>query len=283
MKRRIGLKCSVLYLEWAKTILRPEVELDVETIRKARDALKRGIKANATPQELLEKSLKILDGYNDISKHEEMAKHLRDISATKADGTMVTSNAEAKELFRQHPALSRGVETIFRATTAVATPATATKTATEAGGVYEGADDETHDIQRNLSTHSAKRRPATAEKTLGGPTGRINRLGGLGGLGKMGRCQRVVKKEDEDDDVDSSRDMSFEQSRVEEDTATNNGLAEDTIPVAKSTTATATVDVSVMNSSKESGLSGRSSLSEASAGSKRKSTSSSEGEESTGT
>ena len=99
----------------------------------------------------------------------------------------------------------------------------------------------------------------------------------------MGRCQRVVKKEDEDDDVDSSRDMSFEQSRVEEDTATNNGLAEDTIPVAKSTTATATVDVSVMNSSKESGLSGRSSLSEASAGSKRKSTSSSEGEESTGT
>ena len=99
----------------------------------------------------------------------------------------------------------------------------------------------------------------------------------------MGRCQRVVKKEDEDDDVDSSRDMSFEQNRVEEDTATNNGPTEDIVSVEKSTTATTTVDISVMNSSKESGLSARSSHSEATAGSKRKSTSSSEGEESTGT
>ncbi len=281
VKKRIGLKCSVLYLEWAKTILLPDGGLDVETIRKARDALKRGIKANATPQELVEKGLKFLDGYNDASKHEEMAQHLRAITAIREDGTMVASNTEARELLRQHPALNRGVETVFRGTTA--TPATATKTAARRGEAYEGGDDETHDIQRNLGTSSTKRGPATVEKTLGGPTGRINRLGGLGGLGKVGRCQRVVKKEDEDDDVDSSRDVSFEQGGAERDTTSNNGPTEETIPIAKSTTATSTVDMSIMNSSKESGISSRSSLSETSTGSKRKSTSSSEEEESTGT
>ncbi len=60
----------------------------------------------------------------------------------------------------------------------------------------------------------------------------------------------MVKKEDEDDDVDSSRDVSFEQGGAERDTTSNNGPTEETIPIAKSTTATSTVDMSIMNSSK---------------------------------
>ena len=73
-----------------------------------------------------------------MSKHEEMAQYLRDITAIRADGTMVTTNAEAKELLRQHPALNRGIETVLRATTATATPATATKSAAGAEGSLRG-------------------------------------------------------------------------------------------------------------------------------------------------
>ena len=275
VKKKIGLKCSVLYLEWAKVILRKGVTLNVETIRKARDALKRGLKAFATPQEFLEKGLKFLDGYDDVTKHEDMAYNLREIIAIRPDGSIVSTNKEAREILKVHPSANKQhTETsVIDKSAIVATPATKN---------YDGADDETHDIQRSVSSTSKKRGLGTVEKSLGGPGGRMGRLGGLGGLAKMGRCQRVVKKEDEDDDVDSSRDVSFEQSRVEDDTTAAGEGSTETVQVTKANaTTTGTVEISgTINMSKDSS---NTSGSGGSAGSKRKSTSSSEGEETTGT
>ncbi len=298
MKKKIGLRHAALYIEWSKAIIRLEPTRGSGVFTKAKMVLEKGIELKAEPQTMIIKALKeFREADGEQSKLAAAARVVNDIVTVLAEGGL-SSDANTKASSSSSSSSSSLSVFTFEQSAGGGLAASTTTTSKSSSGSkpYEGAEDVTLDIRRTSVTSASvsKRGPSTVEKkALGGIGSKKTRFGGLGMMGKVGRCQRVAKKDDEDSDLDSSRDMSFDNSRTE---GPDEGGVE-----ATSTTATlgrgamSTMDMSAISMHNSSALdtvkesSNRNSLTNSSTGSKRKSTSSSEptmddlGEEATAT
>lgn len=266
MKKKIGLRFAALYIEWSKAILRLEPTRGSGVFIKAKMVLEKGIELKSEPQEVLIDALKqFKEADGDSSRLATAGRAVEDIVTVREDGGLVINATTGNDSVFS-----------FEQETAPSTTKAASSSSVASKNTFEGAEDVTQEMKHSVS--ASKKGPSTVEKkTLGGIGAKKTRFGGLGMMGKVGRCQRVAKKNDDDSDLDSSRDMSFD-----------NGRTEDGGGDATSTTATlgrgmtGTMDMSAISMHNSSALetlkesSNRSSLTSSSTGSKRKSTSSSE-------